>query len=196
MFIESQVEQTRRIETVKNQNEKRELLNNLSKRLNEIKTNTHRTMQFGDNWAKRNCSTTYEINNYLTREQEYALRMENMLRETVSVYGALHAFDGAMTAETYNALMDEFKNNFNEILKTLNVKGHILTLFKDGQFVGTKMFDDPVRMKLWFDKHIKYDMNKFRNPITVPPEYAGSILAEQDWCTNPEEFFSKLKAQS
>lgn len=196
MNIGTSTEQTRRVETLKHSETKRQLLSNLGKSIKSIETNTQRTMKFGDNWAKRNCKTEYQINNFLTREQEYALRMENMLRETVSVYSALHAFDGAMSAETYNALMEEFEANFQSILKTFNVKGFVFTLFENGNFVGTKMFDDEVRMKLWFDNHIKHDYKLFLNPITVPAEYKGSILAQQDWCSNPEEFFSKLKSQS
>lgn len=196
MDINTRTTQTRRVETVKNYAQKRNLLDNVSKQIKSIETNTQRTMKFGDNWAKRECATTYEINNYLTREQEFALRMENMLRETMSVYTSLYALDGAMSAETYNALIDEFEANFKSVVKTFNKKGWILTLFKDGQFVGTKMFDDNVRMNLWFENHLGVKPEIFTNPITVPSEYQGSILAEQDWCTNPEEFFTKLKAQS
>ena len=97
---------------------------------------------------------------------------------------------------TSNQIIEEFEATFKNMLKTYNVKGWILTLFHNGQFVGTKMFDDKVRMYLWFEKHLGVKPEIFTNPITVPTEYTGSILAEQDWCSNPDEFFTKLKSQS
>ena len=196
MEITTTTTQTRRVETLKNYEQKRNMLANISKNIKSIETQTQRTMKFGDNWAKRESSTTYNIDNYLTREQEFALRMENMLRETLSVYASLYALDGAMSAETYNAIVEEFEANFKSIVKTFNVQGWVLTLFHNGQFVGTKMFDNDVKMHLWFEKHLKVKPEVFTNPITVPSEYAGSILARQDWCSNPDEFFTKVKSQS
>lgn len=196
MEINTQTTQTRRVETVKHYDQKRNLLDKVSKGIKSIETDTQRTMKFGDNWAKRECSTTYEIDGYLTREQEFALRMENMLRETISVYASLYALDGAMSAETYNNIVEDFEANFKSIVKTFNVKGWVFVLHKDNKLVGVKMFDDEVRMHLWFEKHLNAKPEMFTNPITVPSEYTGSILVQQDWCSNPEEFFTKLKAQS
>lgn len=195
MQVSTSTTQTRRVEMTKGATQKRDLLNNLNKKIESIETNTQRTMKFGDNWSKRESKTTYEIDSYLTREQEFALRMENELRESLSVYSALHAFDGAISTQTYNQIIQDFKQTFENMMKTLNVKGYVLTLFDNGQFVGTKMFDDEIRMKLWFEKHLKCKHTDFMNPITVPTRYAGSILAQQDWCSNPEEFFSKIQAQ-
>lgn len=196
MEISTQTIQTRRVETLNNIQAKKDLLQNLNKSIKNVKTTSQRTMQFGDNWAKRESSTVYDIDNYLTRSEEYALRMENMLRETLAVYSALHVFDGVMSAETYNSILDDFKKTFENILNTFNNKGYVLTLYIDGKLVGTKLFDDVVRMKLWFNKHLGVDYKTFLNPITVPPKYKNSVLIEQDWCTNPDEFFNKLKNQS
>jgi hypothetical protein len=195
MTVSTSTTQTRRTDATKGATQKRELLNNFSKNVKDIETSTQRTMKFGDNWAKRESRTTYEIDGYLTREQEFALRMENELRESLSVYAALHAFDGVMSAQTYNQIIKEFKESFESMMKHLKVKGYVLTLYRNGEFIGTKLFDDPVRMKLWFDKHLGCPYTEFMNPMSVPKEYMGSILAEQDWCSNPDEFFNKIQAQ-
>lgn len=196
MNIRSTNTQTRRLDSFKSASGTRSLMEDLEAKLENISTHTMRNMKFGDSWAKREVSTDYEISEYLTREQELTLRIENMMRETTAVYLALHAFDGALTSATYNGIITEIEQTMKNIEGAMNTKGYVLTLYTDGQFVGTKMFDDEVRMKLWFSKHLGEDYAKFMKTITVPPKHKGTILVEQDWCSNPNEFFSKIRSQS
>lgn len=196
MEISTFHELTRKNESIQNLEAKRAMLDQLAREVKTVSTETQRTMKYGDIWAKRNAQTTYPVDDFLTRQEEFYLRAENNLRDSLSVFFALHAYDGAISAPTYNAIVDELKNGMLKIDEALNIKGYVLTLFKNQQFVGTKLFDDPIRMKLWFKKHLGYEYTIFTNQLTVPPEYKGSILAEQDWCINPEDFFSKIKNQS
>ena len=194
--VKSFTEQTRKNETLKSLNDKHDFLQSLTRNLESVGTSCQRTMRYGDIWAKRMSETTFEIDNTLTRQEEFVLRAENFLRESLAVYFALHAYDGAITAQTYNKIVEEFEENMSKTYEALNIKGFVFTFFSNGEFQGTKMFDDPVRMKLWFNKHFKCDPEIFMNQLTVPTPYQGSILAEQDWCVNPEEFFSRIKNQS
>ncbi len=196
MKVTTNTEQTRAVDRYSGMNSKKELLADFSKKITSIDTDTQRSMKFGNSWAKRNTSTTYEINDFLTRQEEFILRSENYLRETLSVYFALHAFDGVLSAEHYNEIVEQVKSTYKNSINELNVQGYVLTLYNNNTFVGTKLFDDVVRMKLWFKKHLGCDYNLFLNPITVPEQFAGSILSTQDWCINPETFFDKLKSQS
>lgn len=196
MKISSKNTQTRRLDSFKGASGTRNLMEDLESKLENIKTHTMRNMKFGDSWAKREVSTDYEISEFLTREQELTLRMENMMRETVSVYLALHAFDGALTADTYNGILKEVEATMKNIEGAMNVKGYVLTLYTDGKLVGTKMFDDEVRMKMWFSKHLEVDYTTFLSSVTIPVKHGGSVLVEQDWCSNPNEFFSKIRSQS
>lgn len=160
----------------------------------KISTSSSKTIKspIQDIWAKHDISTEADFQNDLSFKERNMQRLRLMIEEEMAIYQAFHMIDAVYDAVKYNALVEELKQNLENLEKDMNVKRIVFIPVIKGEVQKPLFFDDMVYFKEYLARN-GMTLEQFDNKLLMPTDLVGSKYFEYDY-KNPMEVFGIAKS--